>query len=116
MRACRWSLVVDGTPRPLPAGVALSAYRIVQEALTNVLKHAGPAAATVSLRYGDRQLEVRVADDGVGGEPGGEGHGLLGMRERVALAGGKLDVGPRPEGGFVVDARLPLSEDPEPAR
>jgi len=66
-------LVVDGTPRPLPAGVALSAYRIVQEALTNVLKHAGPAAATVSLRYGDRQLEVRVADDGVGGGAGRRG-------------------------------------------
>ena len=101
-------LVVEGTPRPLPAAVALSAYRIVQEALTNVLKHAGPAAATVSLRYGERQLEVRVADDGLGGEPDGDGHGLLGMRERVALAGGELRAGPGPEGGFVVDARLPL--------
>ena len=104
-------LVVDGTPRPVPPAVALSAYRIVQEALTNVLKHAGPAAATVSLRYGDRQLEVGVADDGVGGEPDGDGHGLLGMRERVALAGGELHAGPRPDGGFAGHARLPLEVD-----
>ena len=84
----------------------------MQEALTNVLKHAGPAAATVSLRYGERQLEVRVADDGVGGEPDGDGHGLLGMRERVALAGGELYAGPLPEGGFAVAARLPLGGEP----
>jgi signal transduction histidine kinase len=103
-------LTVEGEPRPLPAGIDLSAYRIVQEALTNSLKHAGPARATVRIRYSGRALEVHVWDDGRGrnGSPDGDGHGLIGMRERVALFGGALEVGPRPGGGFRVAARLPL--------
>lgn len=104
------SVHVDGEPRPLPPGVDLSAYRIVQEGLTNALKHAGPARADVLVRYGDRELELRVSDDGRGHDPGanGGGHGLVGMRERVALYGGELEAGPRPEGGFRLRARLPL--------
>jgi signal transduction histidine kinase len=108
-------LTVEGEPRPLPAGIDLSAYRIVQEALTNSLKHAGPARATVRICYGRAALEVQVWDDGRGanGRVDGEGHGLIGMRERVALFGGELEVGPRPGGGFRVAARLPLeSGDP----
>ena len=102
---------VEGNGRPLPPGVDLSAYRIVQEALTNSVKHAGPARACVLLRYGERELEVEVVDDGRGPRPGGTaagGHGLAGMRERTALLGGELDVGPAPGGGFAVRARLPL--------
>jgi signal transduction histidine kinase len=99
---------VAGTPRQLPAGVDLAGYRIVQEALTNALKHAGPAHATVSLRYGHQALEIEVADDGRGGAVNGRGHGLIGMRERVALYGGELDAGPRPEGGCLVRVRLPV--------
>jgi signal transduction histidine kinase len=109
-------LTVEGEPRPLPAGIDLSAYRIVQEALTNSLKHAGPARATVRVCYGRQALEVQVWDDGRGrngrvaedGRLDGDGHGLIGMRERVALFGGALEVGPRPGGGFRVAARLPL--------
>jgi signal transduction histidine kinase len=107
-------LQVEGAPRPLAAGVDLSAYRIVQEALTNCLKHAGAAKAIVHLCYGREDLELQVLDDGRGvvglrdaGRENG-GHGLIGMRERVAVFGGNLDVGPRPGGGFKVDARLPL--------
>jgi signal transduction histidine kinase len=110
-------VTVEGEPRPLPAGVDLSAYRIVQEALTNSLKHAGPATASIRLCYGREVLEVQVWDDGPGGpgtapadngRPAGDGHGLIGMRERVALFGGTLEVGARPGGGFGVAARLPL--------
>jgi signal transduction histidine kinase len=101
-------LAVEGEPRQLPAGIDLSAYRIVQEALTNSLKHAGPATATVRLRYGTEALEVEVSDDGRGAGTNGDGHGLIGMRERVALFGGALEVGTRPGGGFQVAARLPL--------
>jgi signal transduction histidine kinase len=105
-------LTVEGEPRPLPAGVDLSAYRIVQEALTNSLKHAGPARATVRLCYGREALEVQVSDDGQGGGPNGRvdggGHGLIGMRERVALFGGTLEVGVGHGGGFRVAARLPI--------
>jgi signal transduction histidine kinase len=110
-------LRVEGTPSPLPAGVDLSAYRIVQEALTNVVKHAGPARAQVTIRYRDRDLTVEVTDDGRGaGAVAGDGrvgtgHGLIGMRERVAAFGGDLEVGPRPGGGFRVAARLPLAAD-----
>jgi signal transduction histidine kinase len=110
-------LRVEGTPSPLPAGVDLSAYRIVQEALTNVVKHAGTARAQVTIRYRDRDLTVEVTDDGrgVGAVAGdgrvGTGHGLIGMRERVAAFGGDLEVGPRPGGGFRVAARLPLAAD-----
>jgi signal transduction histidine kinase len=140
---------VEGEPRPLPAGVDLSAYRIVQEALTNSLKHAGPARARVRVCYGREALEVQVTDDGRGEPPaagdsglvvvtvgpGGmlevpaanglesafgqqlsdsdrqirrSGHGLIGMRERVALFGGTLEAGAHPGGGYRVAARLPL--------
>ena len=110
-------LRVEGTPSPLPAGVDLSAYRIVQEALTNVVKHAGPARAQVVVGYGDREVTVEVTDDGrgVGALAGdgraGTGHGLIGMRERVAAFDGDLEAGPRPGGGFRVAARLPLAAD-----
>ena len=101
-------LVIDGPPVPVPAGVDLAAYRIVQEALTNTRKHAGPARASVAVRYGPDALEVEISDDGRPGANGGGGHGLIGMRERVALYGGQLDAGPRPEGGFTIRAHLPI--------
>jgi signal transduction histidine kinase len=110
-------LQVEGTASPLPAGVDLSAYRIVQEALTNVVKHAGPAQAQVMIGYRDRDVTVEVTDDGRGAAApagdgrGGTGHGLVGMRERVAAFGGDLEAGPRPGGGFRVAARLPLAAD-----
>jgi signal transduction histidine kinase len=91
--------------------VDIAAYRIVQEALTNVARHAGPATASVRLIYGDRHLTVQVDDDGHGPPDhtsAGSGKGIVGMRERVAALGGDLEVGPRPEGGFRVRARLPL--------
>ncbi|RPE41354.1 signal transduction histidine kinase [Streptomyces sp. Ag109_O5-1] len=104
---------VDGEPRPLPPGVELCAYRVVQEALTNVLKHAGRAHARVLLRYGPHELTVSVLDDGEGVNPDrvrtGAGHGLIGMRERAKLYGGTISVGPRPEGGFAVELTLPTS-------
>ncbi len=108
------SVHVDGEPRPLPPGVDLSAYRIVQEGLTNALKHAGPARADVLVRYGGGELELRVSDDGRGHDPSssGGGHGLAGMRERVALYGGELEAGPRPEGGYRLRARLPIDAAP----
>jgi signal transduction histidine kinase len=92
----------------------------VQEALTNVTRHAGPATATVRVSYGDRELTVQVDDDGRGpsphgGAPGG-GKGIVGMRERVAALGGDLQAGPRPDGGFRVLARLPLDGSPDGAR
>jgi signal transduction histidine kinase len=101
---------VEGTPRPLPAGVDLAAFRIVQEALTNVTRHAGPATATVLVAYGDDGLTVQVDDDGkgVGSGNGRLGNGIRGMRERAAALGGELAAGPRPGGGFRVRARLPL--------
>src|SRR5438874_10629689 len=102
-------LSVEGEPRALPPGVDLSAYRIVQEALTNALKHAGPARARVTVRYRPGQLELEVADDGSGtGEGGGGRHGLVGMRERVAVFGGVLAAGRRTEGGYLLRATLPL--------
>ena len=102
-------LLIGGETRPLPPGVDVSAYRIVQEALTNALKHAGPARARVSIRYEDDALELEIADTGSGATNGaGAGHGLVGMRERVAVFGGELDSGPRDGGGFAVRARLPL--------
>lgn len=100
---------VEGAPRPLPAGVDLSAYRVVQEALTNTLKHARATRADVALHYGEDELGVEIRDDGAGtGNGGGGGRGLVGMRERVAMFGGSLAVGPAPAGGFVVAARFPL--------
>ena len=112
-------LAVDGDPSPLPAAVDISAYRIVQEALTNVLRHAGQASAQVTVRCGADEVQIEVTDDGAGpqaGEQAGGGHGLAGMRERVALFGGELTAGPRPGGGFAVRALLPLGEQPRPAR
>ena len=117
---------VEGTPRPLPAGTDLAAFRIVQESLTNVTRHAGPASATVLVRYGSDGLTVQVDDDGRGAEPAsgrqptiptgrspvGRATAIRGMRERVAALGGELEAGPRPGGGFRVLARLPL-DDPE---
>jgi signal transduction histidine kinase len=110
---------VEGLPRPLPAGTDLAAFRIVQESLTNVTRHAGPASATVLVRYGPDDLTVRVDDDGRGpaaatGPGNGNGNGIRGMRERVAALGGELTTGPRPGGGFRVQARLPLDEDASP--
>jgi signal transduction histidine kinase len=101
---------VEGSPRELAPGVDLSAFRIVQEALTNALKHAGHARAQVVVRYGDEVLELEVSDTGASAANGGgsSGHGLAGMRERVAVFGGELESGPRSEGGFAVRARLPL--------
>jgi len=102
-------VTVEGAPAPLPPGVDVSAYRIVQEALTNALKHAGPARAHVYLRYNADDLELEILDDGVGsGNGGGSGHGLAGIRERVAVIGGEMDSGRRPGGGYAVRARLPL--------
>lgn len=106
----RVQLRVEGVPVQLPAGIDLSAYRIVQEALTNSLKHAGDAEAEVLVRYDDTALELEVVDNGSGGGTGGDGsgHGLIGMRERVALYGGLLEAGARNGHGYAVRARLPL--------
>lgn len=102
-------VVIEGEARELPPGVDLSAYRIVQEALTNALRHAGPARVRVRLRYGADDLEIEIADDGMGtGDGSGPGYGLVGMRERVSVYGGKLQAGRRPDGGYVVQVRLPL--------
>ncbi|MDT0381802.1 sensor histidine kinase [Streptomyces sp. DSM 42041] len=108
---------IEGTPRPLPSGVELTAYRIVQEALTNTRKHGGPhVGANVRLTYGDGELELLAEDDGRGAQPelyedggaDGLGQGLIGMRERVGMVGGRLQAGPRPGGGFRISAVLPL--------
>jgi signal transduction histidine kinase len=109
-------LEIDGIQREVPAGVELSAYRIVQEALTNTLKHAGAGHATVRLAWSQDHLDVEVSDDGpaagvnvsrhVRADSGGKG--LVGMRERVMLFGGELEAGPSPHGGYRVAARLPL--------
>jgi signal transduction histidine kinase len=109
---CGVKLTVMGQPRDLPAGVDLSAFRIVQEALTNTLKHAGASRADVSLRYTDASLEVEILDDGVANGGAGGGRGIVGMRERAALLGGELSAGPRPAGGFAVRARMPLEGPP----
>ena len=98
-----------GPARPVPAGASLCVYRVVQEALTNVLKHSGANRAEVRLRYLDAAVEVEITDDGVGRRPSaGGGFGLIGMRERVSVHGGELDAGPRPARGFRVRARLPM--------
>jgi signal transduction histidine kinase len=103
-------LAVDGAPNGLPVGIELSAYRIVQEALTNVLKHAGDAHATVRVRYTAEALELEITDDGRSqrADAISGGHGLVGMRERVALYGGQLTAGGRPGGGFAVNVVLPV--------
>jgi len=116
-------LKLTGSPRPLPRGMELTAYRIVQEALTNTLKHGGDdPRAWVTIDYGDDAVELLVEDDGPGGNGGGggalvgaasgPGQGLVGMRERAALYGGSVVTGPRPGGGFRVVARLPLPANP----
>jgi signal transduction histidine kinase len=102
-----------GEPRPLPAGVDLAGYRILQESLTNVAKHAGPATVTITLVYGVRELSISIEDDGTGGAGGREsptpgGNGIAGMRERATALGGSLHVGRRPGGGYQVKAVLPL--------
>lgn len=101
-------LRIEGTPRPVPIGVDLSAYRVVQEALTNALKHAGASAALVTLHYGERDLTVEVTDEGPGRAEQPGGHGLIGMRERVGIFGGTFEAGPRESGGFAVRALLPF--------
>jgi signal transduction histidine kinase len=107
------TLRVEGPPRALPPGLDLSAFRIVQEALTNVLRHAGPATAEVVVRYGPSELELSITDDGIGLDRSHAashrpGYGLLGMRERVGLFGGSLWLGTPPGGGYRVAASLPL--------
>jgi signal transduction histidine kinase len=104
----RVELRVEGEPRSLPLGVDLSAYRVIQEALTNALKHAGGAPAVVTIRYGASDLQVEVADEGRAARLGEGGHGLVGMRERVGVFGGTFDAGPRESGGFAVRVLLPL--------
>jgi signal transduction histidine kinase len=101
---------VEGVPVPLPQGMELAAYRIVQESLTNTRKHGGPrVSATVALHYGEDELRMLVSDDGrgAGALTDGQGNGLVGMRERVAIYGGSVEAGPRPEGGYKVVAVLP---------
>ena len=103
-------LVENGAERDVPPGVDLSAYRIIQESLTNVLKHAGARRATVHLDYGPDALLLSVQDDGTGSSAvNGTGHGLVGIRERVAVVGGEVEIGPGDRGGFEVRARLPYS-------
>ena len=103
-------VVTEGEPRELEPGLDLSAYRIIQEALTNVLKHAQAQRATVRVSYGDRALELEVVDDGASFATDGlGGHGLDGLRERAALYGGTLQARPRPDGGFQVNATLPFN-------
>ncbi|HEY5387189.1 MAG TPA: histidine kinase, partial [Thermoleophilia bacterium] len=106
-------LIVDGEAQPLPSSLDLTAYRIVQEALTNTLKHAGKTRASVTVRYEQDALDIDVLDDGRGVAPGvtGGGRGLLGMRERVVAFRGELTAGPRAEGGFAVHVRLPLHKE-----
>jgi signal transduction histidine kinase len=105
-------MAVEGTPRPLPAGIELAAYRILQEALTNTLKHAGAARAHVTVRYAPEAVFLEVCDDGRVPPADGQGHGLVGMRERATLYGGELESGPLPGGGYMVRGRLPI----EPAQ
>jgi signal transduction histidine kinase len=109
---------VEGSPRPLPAGVALAGFRIVQEALTNVTRHARAASATVTVTYGRGEIAVRIDDDGsppgsssrrIPTSPGG-GNGVAGMRERAEALGGRFEAGPRSDGGFRVRARLPAGD------
>jgi signal transduction histidine kinase len=109
-------LTIEGEKKRLESGVDLSAFRIVQEALRNTLKHAGPARAQVTLRYGEHDVEVDVSDNGRGVRPPADngavtGHGLVGMRERVAMLGGEIEAGYRKDGGFGVHARLPMERE-----
>lgn len=96
-----------GERRPVPADIDLSAFRIIQEAVTNVVRHSGTRDCSVSVDYRDEELSIEVVDLGCGGA-GGAGYGIVGMRERVSLLHGEFSAGPRPEGGFRVAARLPV--------
>jgi signal transduction histidine kinase len=120
------TLSVTGAPAALPAGVDLAAYRIIQESLTNAIRHSGPATATVALTYRSGQLLIKVTDTGRGQAAAGvrdlgsagaatQGHGLVGMRERAAAAGGTFQAGPAPGGGFAVTAELPYGRSDERA-
>jgi signal transduction histidine kinase len=104
----RAELTVTGEVRPLPPGVELAAYRIVQEAVTNVLRHAAATRVDCAVEYGPAAVDLRVVDDGRGGPALRQGHGLVGMRERAAAYGGTVEAGPFPAGGWVVRAVLPL--------
>jgi signal transduction histidine kinase len=112
----RIELDVEGDPVRLPVGLDLTAYRIVQEGLTNARKHAPDAAVGLALRWGPAEIEIEITDDGPGPSTNsnGAGHGLIGMRERVSLYGGSLRIGPGRAGGFCVLARLPI--DPQSDR
>ncbi|MFG1783426.1 sensor histidine kinase [Rhodococcus oryzae] len=101
-------LRITGTARPLTAGMEVSVYRIIQEALTNVVKHADATTAVVRVDYGANELAVEICDDGCGGPTDPDGHGLSGMRERVAIYGGRFNAGVGPDTGFLVSARLPM--------
>jgi signal transduction histidine kinase len=111
-RAAGLPTVLDlrGERRPLPAGLDLAAYRIVQEALTNALKHAGHAPTTVTVEFGEHELALEIRDEGAGVSNSDGGHGLVGMRERVRLYGGEIETGPADGGGWRVRATLPLAE------
>jgi signal transduction histidine kinase len=104
----RVELSRQGEPVDLPAGAELAAYRIVQEALTNVCRHARASSASVVVEYRPSEVALEVIDDGVGGVPAGDGHGIVGMRERAALYGGDVEAAPQPGGGFRVRARIPV--------
>jgi signal transduction histidine kinase len=105
-------LHVDGEPFPLPRGIDLSAYRIVQEGLTNALKHARASHADVSFHYGRDELEIEVRDNGRGtATSDGLGHGLVGVRERVKIYGGEMSAGTATGGGFILNTRLPLGDE-----
>jgi signal transduction histidine kinase len=105
-------LHIEGDPFPLPRAIDLSAYRIVQEGLTNALKHARAHQADVTIHYGLDELEIEVRDNGEGGSTSdGLGHGLVGVRERVKIYGGEMSAGTAPEGGFVLSTRLPVGGD-----
>jgi signal transduction histidine kinase len=102
-------LYFDGDRHPLPRGIELSSYRIVQEGLTNALKHAQATHADVTVRYQANRVELEVRDDGTSMAAGdGLGHGLVGIRERVKIYGGDMSAGPAPNGGFILSARLPV--------
>jgi signal transduction histidine kinase len=112
-------LTVTGVPRELDPGIDLTIYRIVQEGLTNALKHAGPARAQVRVAFGLDRLQLSVEDNGAGraaAEAGHSGHGLVGMRERVSLYGGTLRTGPRVDRGYAITASIPLDPAPEVIR
>jgi signal transduction histidine kinase len=106
-------LHVDGEPVPLPRGIELSAYRIVQEGLTNALKHARATTADVTVSYEPRALQLEIRDDGVGTTTSdGLGHGLVGIRERVKIYGGEMSTGTANGGGFVLSTRFPIELEP----